>query len=575
MADTIFYASIPAKRLKTDILSTDSNFKLRDIVWYTGSDAVDVNLDSTIFGTAKVGYGVFEPNTPRQEFFTFDATNMSVATTTGLTILTRGLPWGSDYSTESSIRKHNHASGTAVLLSTNAPALYNSFANKFDDESIDGIWTFDADDIPRLDAQGTWGVGTEEYFVTKRYADSLAIAGAPDASTTQKGIVEKATSAETQTGTDSGGTTAPLFAAPSDIAKNTQNQQHVYGTDVVGTDAYAINPLPAVAAYAIGQRFSFKAGAANTTAATLNVSALGAKDIKKFVDGAIAALETGDIILGMIVDVEYDGTQFLMMSARGSDMTTAINTETKNFFGSTDITGAEAETLTNDSDSSDLHYHDELRNAESMVVTNAYFRGQFNDGLTSTQNGTGTVSRLLASTRLFVTAAGDDAMLSASNSVVHDTTGAEVAADFEDDFSYHTTFSAKFSAITDQDFFWGLIETVPAEAPPDATLTLRHVAFMVQDGTIYASVADGTTQSRTDVSSGITLTAFNEFRFEFTGNGSALFYINGTLVATKATNTPVDGTAAVSFAGVLTGVGANDKFIFIKHPFYLKVANYS
>jgi len=369
MSDNVFYPSIPVQKLKTDILSTDSTFKLRSIKWYTGSDGTDVNLDSTVFGTGNVGYGVFEPNTPRQEFFTFSSTNMSVATTTGLTITARGLPWGSDYTTEATSRKFNHGSGSVVLLFTNAPALYNTFANKSDDESISGAWTFSETNIPRISASHTYVAGEEEYLVTKRYADALAIAGVPDASTTQKGIVEKATSAETQAGTDAGGTTAPLFAAPSDIAKNVQNQQHVYAADAVGTDAYAITLAPAVAAYAAGQRFSFKAGTANTAACTLNVNALGAKDIKKYVDGAIAALETGDIIATMIVDVEYDGTQFIMVSARGTDMTTAINTETKTFFGSTDITGAEAETLSagSTSDADALHTHPDLLRAFTLI----------------------------------------------------------------------------------------------------------------------------------------------------------------------------------------------------------------
>ena len=52
---------------------------------------------------------------------------------------------------------------------------------------------------------------------TKAYADALAIAGAPDASTTVKGISEEATQAEILAGTAAGGTSARLFVNPSTL----------------------------------------------------------------------------------------------------------------------------------------------------------------------------------------------------------------------------------------------------------------------------------------------------------------------------------------------------------------------
>jgi hypothetical protein len=63
--------------------------------------------------------------------------------------------------------------------------------------------------------------------------------------------------------------------------------------------------------YSAGLRIQFKAGNANTTASTLNVNAQGAKNITYQDASAIAS---GTIAANSIVDVMYDGTQFLLMN---------------------------------------------------------------------------------------------------------------------------------------------------------------------------------------------------------------------------------------------------------------------
>jgi hypothetical protein len=86
-----------------------------------------------------------------------------------------------------------------------------------------------------------------------------------------------------------------------------------YVATVGGTaDVITLTPSPAITAYAAGQRFTFIASGANTGAATVNVSAVGAKDIKRN-DGSATALSAGDIASGAIVDIEYDGTNFLLL----------------------------------------------------------------------------------------------------------------------------------------------------------------------------------------------------------------------------------------------------------------------
>ena len=87
-------------------------------------------------------------------------------------------------------------------------------------------------------------------------------------------------------------------------------------TDTGTANAYVIALTPAITAYAAGQEITFKAGAASTTASTLNVNTLGTKALKKRNDQDIAA---GDIEAGSIVTAVYDGTSFQVTSQLASD----------------------------------------------------------------------------------------------------------------------------------------------------------------------------------------------------------------------------------------------------------------
>lgn len=112
-----------------------------------------------------------------------------------------------------------------------------------------------------------------------------------------------------------------LYFQPRFDQQLTENQQDLveqieagtdfYAASAVGTDAYAITIAPAITAYTTGMKFRFKADVANTGACTLAVSGLSALAIKKLND---QDLVTGDIEVGQIVEVVYDGTDFQMQS---------------------------------------------------------------------------------------------------------------------------------------------------------------------------------------------------------------------------------------------------------------------
>src|SRR4029079_7185684 len=73
-------------------------------------------------------------------------------------------------------------------------------------------------------------------------------------------------------------------AARNQFARFSQLQDNKgqYVGTVAGTaDAITLTPSPAITAYVAGQRFTFIAGGDNTTAATVNVSGVVAKEIKR------------------------------------------------------------------------------------------------------------------------------------------------------------------------------------------------------------------------------------------------------------------------------------------------------
>ena len=82
-------------------------------------------------------------------------------------------------------------------------------------------------------------------------------------------------------------------------------------SSVTGTNAIAANATPAITAYAAGAMYSFVAANTNTAAATLSIDGLATKSITK---NGSAALTAGDIQIGKLTWVQYDGTTFQLIN---------------------------------------------------------------------------------------------------------------------------------------------------------------------------------------------------------------------------------------------------------------------
>lgn len=238
---------------------------------------------------------------------------------TAVTSMTRGISYA-DGTTSVAGNKFSHRRGANVKI-TDYPIINilkqqnngeATFPNKLSYESAP-----------------TFSSGNE--IVTKTYVDGVTTAGAPDSSTSTKGITKMSVApvsstapiavGDNDTRVPTQGENDALVGDNTDIAVGTGNKfvtqtglQHnaeKYAADAGANDTYVITLSTAPTSYTDGMVVYFKANTANTGAATINVNGLGAKTIVKGVnttlaDGDIAALSFNTLI--------YDGINFVLQN---------------------------------------------------------------------------------------------------------------------------------------------------------------------------------------------------------------------------------------------------------------------
>ncbi len=147
-------------------------------------------IDSTMLGA--INYATLEPGGTKEEIISFTGVTQNIDGTATLTGVTRGLQFAYPYTADSSLAL-SHGGGVTFILSNN-PQMYDNFANKKNDESIDGVWDFNTSPtVP------TGGSGTE--VANHEDLDNLSIAGAISATTTNQGIARMSYSPDTTIGT--------------------------------------------------------------------------------------------------------------------------------------------------------------------------------------------------------------------------------------------------------------------------------------------------------------------------------------------------------------------------------------
>tara|TARA_R110000868_G_C10971076_1_gene769968 strand:+ start:16707 stop:18428 length:1722 start_codon:yes stop_codon:yes gene_type:complete len=297
-----------------------------------------------------------------------------------------------------------------------------------------------------------------------------------------------------------------------------QGGQEIYGSDSVGTGAYAITPSPAISAYAAGQVFRVKIGTANTGGATLAVSGLSALPINKNYNSALA---TGDLLANQIIEVAYDAvnTCWQLLSPTNQNGVFTVNADEKvssYFTYQVPMVVTSVSAITG-----------------WTVTINGGGANISNDGAASWININATAD-VLASTNLFPPAgAATDNYTYAANKVIR-----------------FKTYLRLSNATTNRKG-WGLCIT-PANIHSARTDTTNgEIRFIMDTTTLYAQNANGTATS-TDITSGVTVTNWNLYEIVFTPGTDIKYYVNGTLKATHTTNLPTSGTAILAY-GVNAG----------------------
>lgn len=95
----------------------------------------------------------------------------------------------------------------------------------------------------------------------------------------------------------------------------------IYAVSTGSPNAYVVTLSPAPNSYSAGMVVNFNANFANTGTATINVNGLGAKTILKFFN---MNLISNDIVVGKVVTLIYDGTNFQMQSPNNTTGTGAF-----------------------------------------------------------------------------------------------------------------------------------------------------------------------------------------------------------------------------------------------------------
>src|SRR3990167_5064213 len=128
--------------------------------------------------------------------------------------------------TEVTANKLVHNRGASVKV-TNVSAI-NIQRLLNGDETFNSVNWLGVSSIAGL---ATAGAGEVTKAASVAYVNAVAIAGASDATTTTKGIVEEATQAEVAAGTAAGGTSARLFTNPSTLASHIQAGTWLYAAE--------------------------------------------------------------------------------------------------------------------------------------------------------------------------------------------------------------------------------------------------------------------------------------------------------------------------------------------------------
>lgn len=358
--DTRRYSSYPPLTLASDLTSSGTT-----VITTQSNDWGGNAISASLFDTNYIPCTLINDSQSLVEFILLDATTITTLATTGATIYKRGLPYtgtGNDATdeTESSARKLSWAQGeTKLLIGTNPPWMYAQLANRKNDETIAGLWTFENSVIPR---QTSYTAPTNSAeFAPKGYVDAAALGGVN---------VDKVIAAGTAGETISLGNLVYF--------DETDNEWKLCDADTATT----VNNVLLGIAQGAGVNGGAIAGGVLLSGLDENQSGMTQGDVMyagNTAGGISNSTGTTEVTIGIartattlyfaprfnqnITESQQDLIDGITASSTeinitdGLIATTAQLNEAGTFFGATDITGAEAEQLTDGSSATGKHYH--------------------------------------------------------------------------------------------------------------------------------------------------------------------------------------------------------------------------
>ena len=307
------------------------------------STSMTLNSGTTKSGDNLSGYICFTLNegTSNEEY------TCGTASGTSVTSLVRGIdPVDGDLAVEALIKTHRR--GASVKI-TNYPQLAIVSRILNGDETIPNLLTYAATTTPV----------NQTDIVHKYYVDTVAIAGASNATTSLQGLVEMATNAELVAGTEKGSTGANLCANTADFGNTSSAKQMVAVTDADGDIPGEFMELDFAYAWSGNSTFA----GMSTFNATTNL------------------------------------TSIFQLNSVNVSTTAALLNEATDLFEGSDITATEAEDLT-DSGTSTIHSH-------PMAVTQTTRTNAAGTGDQTIAHGLGVAPNLIVVNAVCIETAAD------------------------------------------------------------------------------------------------------------------------------------------------------------------------
>jgi hypothetical protein len=494
-----------------------------DLVAGASRTATTLNIDSmiTLDGhrltfsdfNSTIAYAKLDQGSDNEEIISFTG----ITDNTTYYTLT-GCNWGYDFyrNATSTANYKRHYAGSPIIITNDWHFVDTNYVSLNSAQTISGVKTFSASPIvPTPTAAQTTAAASVEYV------GSVANQGAATSSESLGGISELATQTEMASSTDLGANRPLVMQA-----------KYATSTPSTGTGNYAV------------------------------ITESDKKINQSFLDLTEEWAITGTSTLSKanITNLYINDTK----------VTSSADELNKLDGTSANVTHTNLNTLTAGTSSSAtaLHYHGSY-DTLMRSIANRFATIVFQDTVNFTDNVTGGgVTQSAFYTKIQTTSMGDDAITTLE--LGRDSAGGDypfvaLAKDA------NLAFVAEFQKAANQDSFMGFHTTDLAAIPADATDVAVHTGFYVQDGTLYASNANGSTQTKTEIT-GVTLTNANGYEMVYDAGNSVKFYINGTLRATHTTNLPPTTADAVYLVfGTTLVVDNTDSNIYLYNGFVLRV----